>query len=156
MKMIGFIILLACLADFSTAQEWPKSNFDGKVIESAILWETELDSTWTPVKMAKVINNKDVFEPQGNFYKVKQDLIVFGHKAIYVGMLGVDLFPGPNAVLVGSPESIAAYITKYYGIKFTKHGGTFSSEYKKYIRIMIEEHPRIKGSSIIIGAYLGP
>jgi hypothetical protein len=156
MRIIDFIILLACLANFSIAQEWQKSNTDGKAIESAILWEAELDSSWTPVAMAKVVNNKDMFEPQGNFYKVKQDLIVFGHKATYVGMLGVDLFPGPNAVLIGSPENIAAYITKYHGAKFTKHGSTFSSEYKKYIRIMIEDHPHIKGSSIIIGAYLGP
>ena len=156
MKIIGFIIFLMFLADISVAQESPKSDFNGKIIESAILWEAELDSAWTPIKMAKVVNNKDMFEPQGNFYKVKQDLFVFGHKATYVGMLGVDLFPGPNAVLIGSPESIAAYITQYRGVKFIKHGAAFSSEYKKHIRIMIEDHPTIKGSSIIIGAYLGP
>ncbi len=147
-----FLFLSASLS----AQELPKYNFDSKAIESAILWEAELDSAWTPVKMAKVVSNKAMFEPQGNFYKVKQNLTVFGHKATYVGMLGVDLFPGPNAVLIGSPESIAAYITKHHGVKFIKHGVTFTSEYKKYIRIMIEDHPTIKGSSIIIGAYLGP
>jgi len=49
-----------------------------------------------------------------------------------------------------------AYIIRLHGAKFTKHGGTFSSEYKKYIRIMIEDYPRIKGSSIIIWTYLGP
>ena len=34
-----------------------------------------------------------------------------------------------------------AYIIKCRGAKFTKHGGTFAREYKKYIRIMIEIHP---------------
>ena len=156
MKHTVCIVCLGFAAGCATQGEWLSATSDGKAIESAILWEAKLDDRWTPVDMARLVKNADQFEQQGNFYGVKGDLVVFGHPATYVGMLGVDLFAGPNAVLTGSPQDIAAYITQHHGAKFEKHGGSFVSEYKKDIKIIVEKHPNIRGASIIIGAYTGP
>lgn len=156
MRMLVSAVCLALAAGCSTTHTWLPATSDGQAVESAILWQAKLDDTWRPVDMAKVVANHDQFELQGNFYKVKGELVVFGHLAPYVGMLGVDLFAGPNAVLTGNPQSIATYIMQHHGAKFKKHGGSFVCEYKKDIKIIIEKHPTIRGASIIIGAYTGP
>lgn len=156
MRNIVCIVCLGLASGCATTGEWLAATPDGKAVESAILWEAKLDDRWTPVDMAGVVRNSDQFEQQGTFYKVKGDFVVFGHPATYVGMLGVDLFAGPNAVLTGSPQSIVAYITAHHAAKFAKHGGSYVCDYKKDIKIIVEKHPNIHGASIIIGAYTGP
>lgn len=156
MRFLVLAVFLAFFAGCATTGNWLTSSADGKAVESAILWEAKLDETWTPVAMAKVVNDPKRFEQQGNFYKAKGDLVVFGHRATYVGLLGVELFAGPNAVLEGSPKSIAAYISQHHGAKFKSGGGNYMCDLKKDIKILIEKHPNIPGSSIIIGAYTGP
>ena len=145
------IVCALCLAFLVGCASMP----DSKAVESAILWETKLDPTWTPLAMAKAVKNAKLYEPKGNFYKVNGDLLVFGHRASYVGMLGVDLFAGPNAVLKGTPESIVQYITKHHGTKFKDQGEMFVCDYKKDIKILVGKHPNIEGASIVIGAYTG-
>ena len=125
-------------------------------VEAAILWEARLDETWKPVEMAQLVENRERFEPEGNFYRVKGKLVVFGHPALYVGMVGVDMFAGPNAVLQGRPNDIARYITKTHGIQFTKASGGFVCNYKKNVNLIIAKHPSLPRASIIIGAYTGP
>ena len=153
---------IVCIASLCLAaagcvptEQWLSSTPDGKTIEAAILWQAKLDDLWTPVDMANVIKNTEQFQQQGNFYEVKGDLVLFGHRATYVGMLGVDMFAGPNAVLTGTPESIVSYITQRHGARFEKHGDSFVCDYKKDVKLIVEEHPNIRGSSIIIGAYTG-
>jgi hypothetical protein len=115
-----------------------------------------MDDRWVPVEMRSVVGNADLFEKEGNFYKVKGDLVVFGHRATYVGMRGVELYAGPNAVLTGSPRSVAAYLTEKHGVKFASHGGALVSDYKQHIQVLVFPHPSIRGSTIVIGAYTGP
>lgn len=68
---------------------------DTEVIESTILWRAELDeATWAPIELEKVLSNTTRYSPSGNFFKVNETLYVFGHQAIYIGMLGVP----PNSV----------------------------------------------------------
>ena len=156
MKNIIRIVAFALLAGCAATSEWLEPSSDSKAVETAILWEAKLDDRWTPVDMAKLVGNTERFQHEGNFYTAKGDLVVFGHRATYVGMLGVDLFAGPNAVLTGSPQSIASYITQHHGARFEKHGDSFVCDYKKDIKIIVEKHPNIRGSSIIIGAYTRP
>lgn len=156
MRVFCLAACLVLLTGCATTQDWGIQSPDGQAVEDAILWETSLDETWTPIAMAKVVGDSDRFEKEGNFYKVKNDLVVFGHRATYVGMLGVHLTPGPNAVLEGTPKSIASYISRRHGIKFKSVKDIYVCDYKEHIRIIIEKHPGINGSSIIIGAYTGP
>jgi hypothetical protein len=81
---------------------------------------------------------------------------VFGYPATYLGLLGVDLLAGPNAMLRSSPKDIASSITQQYGYKFEHRWGVYSSNIKKNIRIHIEEHPDLPGQSMVIGSYEGP
>lgn len=156
MKILGLVIGLALFVGCVTTGERLTSSSASKAVEDAILWEAQLDETWTPVAMAKIVTDSKQFEEQGNFYKVKGDLIVFGHRATYVGMLGVGMFAGPNAVLAGSPEDIAVYISEHHNATFQSGNGNYLCDYKEHIKIIIEKHPSIKGSSLIIGAYTGP
>jgi hypothetical protein len=156
MKNVFGLVCLVVVMGCATTGQWLPSTPDGRAVESAILWEGKFDERWVPLDMARIVRDAGRFEPQGNFYKVKGDLVVFGHPATYVGMLGVDLFAGPNAVLSGRPEDIAAYITQHHAAKFRKHGGSLVSDYKKDIKIIVEKYPDIRGSSIVIGAYTGP
>ncbi len=73
-------------------------------------------------------------------------------------MRGVDLIPGPNATLEGSPEEIAKFITNKYELKFKSSDdkSVFQAEIKKNHKIIIQKHPYMINTSIVIGAYLGP
>ena len=149
-------VLLIFLNGCSTTYDWLAPSLESKDIESAILWTAKLDSTWVPIGMNTVLKDSTKFEKQGKFYEVRDDLAVFGHRATYVGVVGVDQFSGPNAVLVGSPKTVAAYVTEKYGLDFKTKAGRYMCELKKDVRLLIGEHPHIPGSSIIIGAYTGP
>ena len=152
MSIVGVVLAAGC----NLSGRWLEGSSAGKIIESAILWDAKLDETWIPVDMAALVKDRDQFEPQGNFFKVRGELVVFGHRATYVGMLGVGDLPGPNATLSGSPRSIAGYLSRYHGARFSKESGAYLWERKKDIKIIIIEHPEIPGSAIVIGAYTGP
>ena len=77
------------------------------------------------------------------------------HPATYVGRLGVDLHAGPNAVLTGSPTTIAAYFAEKHGAKCKSEGGILVSDHKKDIKLLVVRHPDIKAASIVIGADAG-
>lgn len=130
---------------------------DAEVIESTILWKAELDEvTWLPIELDSVLRNTDRYTKTGNFYKVEETVYVFEHVAIYIGMLGVEMVPGPNAVLQGEPASISAAINNKYQISFVKDGNGYVSELEKHVKLIVAPHPNIKNATIVIGAYFGP
>lgn len=143
---------------FISCQARDNLSDTSKIIESTILWDAKLQSDWTPFEMSKLLSDTTKFEKKGNFYKVKSDLKVFGHKAIYLGMLGIDLIPGPNATLEGAPESIYEYVKKHYKLKFksAKDKSAYQAKIREYLVLSIEKHPTMENATIVIGAYLGP
>jgi hypothetical protein len=127
-----------------------------KAIESAVLWQAELDPTWTPVDMASFVNKRSLFRTEGNFFKPKRKIMVFGHELVYAGMVGYDLWAGPNVILDGTPETIATYIQKAYGLKLTEKDGEYFCNLKEYIDLLIGKNPNTEGQTIVIGSYTGP
>jgi len=103
-----------------------------------------------------VLRNPMRFKKVGNFYEVKDGTMVFGHQAIYIGNLGIDLIPGPNATVKGSPEEVAAYIAEHKGIEFTEKEGEYQAELTKHIVLCVAPHASLSDTSMVIGAYLGP
>ena len=69
--------------------------------------------------------------------------------------IGVELIPGPNAVLNGTPEDIAKSIADEYGLTFEEAEGLYGCDYKKDIQVIVTPHPDLEGQSIVIGAYTG-
>ena len=151
---IQLLWLTAILPPLLIAQSKPE--LDGTCIEEAIIWKAKLDGSWTPIEMNSFVTNEDLFRKEGNFYVPKEEVLVFGHPSLYVGMLGVDLIPGPNAILKGSPEEIVKQIEDRYDIKFTEEGGGYTCDLKEYTKLIGGEYANIEGSTIVIGAYLGP
>ncbi|MCG8688920.1 MAG: hypothetical protein MI892_28885 [Desulfobacterales bacterium] len=130
-----------------------------KIVESTILWKTEIDGiTWEPIELSTLVEGFEFFEKakSSNFYKVKKPFLVFGHEAVYIGLLGVGFIPGPNALVKGSPQSISNYISTSYGLNLTNNNGEFSTSLSRYIKLVVASDPKNKNRSIIIGAYLGP
>jgi len=158
MKTILRSIILTLFIGNAYAQTAAPVITKEKAIETAILWTAERDaSTWSPVAMSKYVNDGALFEKQGNFYKPKQKLVIFGYEALYVGMIGVENVTGPNATLKGTPKQIAATLTKEYGLKFNTSEDEWVCDYneKLKVKLVIIAHPSIKNTSILIGAYLG-
>ena len=155
MKTILLAALLTLVVGCVTAQTPSVKATKEKAIETAILWTAEKGDDWRPIGMSEYVSDTTLFAQEGNFYKPKQKLVLFGHEALYVGMLGVELVPGPNATLKGTPKEIAASITKEHGLKFRDEEGTWVCDYRENIKIVVMKHPNLKGTSILIGAYLG-
>lgn len=151
----AFIVVGQFPQDAKGGQE-PVSR-DAEVIESTILWRAELDEvTWTPIELNTILGDTDRYTKKGNFYKVKETFYVFGHEALYVGMLGVEMVPGPNAVLRGDPSTISGSITKQYQIAFAKNGNSYIAELMKHVKLIVTPHPKIYNATIVIGGYFGP
>ncbi|MBT8099526.1 MAG: hypothetical protein KJO82_07230, partial [Gammaproteobacteria bacterium] len=130
---------------------------DAEVIESTILWKAELDPvTWEPMELSSVLSNTDRYVQEGNFYKVEEALYVFDHVALYIGMLGVELVPGPNAVVEGEPSTVSESISAKYPVTFTSNGDSFVAELEKHVRLIVAPHPKIENATIVIGGYFGP
>ncbi|MDA3797846.1 MAG: hypothetical protein PF692_02070 [Kiritimatiellae bacterium] len=136
------------------------STFQDEVtnaIESTILWQADLNPVnWEPIKLTQLLKNPFRFKKSGNFYKVKKDTTAFGHKVIYVGMIGYDLLAGPNIIVGGTPDSVASYIEKNNELELTHINGEYSCQLEEYVDLLIAKSPNNEGQTIIIGSYTGP
>ena len=149
--------IIGCQSTHVTNSEQDPASSDTAVIESAILWKAELDPvTWEPMELSSVLGNTDRYVQEGNFYKVEETVYVFDHVALYVGMLGVELVPGPNAVLEGEPSTVSQSISDKHSVTFTSNGDSFVAELEQHVRLIVTPHPKIKNGTIVIGGYFGP
>ena len=135
----------------------PSGDIVSQVIEASLLRDKKYFSEKKRVRLRTIVENTNRFSQDNNFYKVKTVFNVFGSRAYYVGLRGVDMLVGINAVIDGRPDEVAARIEKKYGIIFdAKVGGT---EYVHTIddnyKIIITRH-HWRDTSTIITAYLGP
>jgi len=155
---LGLVFVVGCVTGGGKRAEVAEPTADGKIVEEAILWRAERGPEWEPVKLEKLVKDQERFVQEGNFYRVKEedDLIVFGHPATYVGLLGIDLYAGPNVLLKGRPKSIAAVIEAREGVKFKRGEDGLVCEYADEILLIVGRHPNVRGESILIGAYIGP
>ena len=150
-KFFSMLVLLLC----GTANLYAQSDAD--LIESTVLWRVELAPDWTPIELAELLEDETRFEADGNFYKLLTPLAAFGGNVSYVGLLGVELVPGPNVVVEASPAEIAAYMEDKYGLEFESNveNSAFQADLEQDIKLFITPHPNIVESTIVIGAYLG-
>jgi len=111
--------------------------------------------TWEPIELSKMLNDTNRFSQVGNFYKVRDGTTAFGHQVLFVGLLGIDLIPGPNVTLQGTPDEIADFINQHHGIKLLKSGDEYRCDLKKDIVLFVGPHPSKKNQTMVIGAYLG-
>lgn len=157
MKLKIFQLLL--ILGLTGCQEIPNQSLqtdDSNVIESTILWKAEINPvTWEPLLLKKMLRDQGRFTQENNFYKVKTPINAFGHEVLYIGTVGLDMIPGPNVMLKGTPADIAKHITEHNGIKLTKKGDEYQAELKKDIVLCIGAHPSKEGATLVIGAYFG-
>jgi len=154
-KTIGMLLLLG-LVGCHSPQKQSSTADDSQIIESTILWRATIDAvTWEPLELKSMLSDSSRFRQEGNFYKVKDSTKAFGHEALYIGMVGIDLIPGPNVMLKGDPDNVAQYITRHNGIKLIKKGEEYQAELKQDIMLCVAPHPSRKGATLVIGAYLG-
>jgi hypothetical protein len=126
------------------------------LIENAVLWKAPHDGTTpAPTALAKLVEEPGLFTQEGNFYKPNQELRAFGHKVVYVGLLGIDLYPGPNVTVEGRAEEVRKAIEQAYSIKLKKVEGGFDAELQKNVHLLITPHPNNRKQTMVIGAYLG-
>ena len=133
-----------------------ESTPEGLIVEKAILWEGELDSGMNSLAMKELVSDTERFKPQGMSHLALKPIVVFGHRAAFVSYLGYGSLGGPNAVVKGTPKSIASNISRRYGAKFRVKDGVYICDYKPTIRILIQEDPDLQGASIVLGTYMGP
>lgn len=127
------------------------------IIESTILWKSEIDEiTWEPLKLKALLSDNKSFTKEGNFFKIESEILVFGHKATYVGMLGIDLIPGPNVVIKASPAEVVKNIELNHKLKFKNIDGEYVADLKENTKLVVAPHPNQENTSMVIGAYLGP
>jgi hypothetical protein len=150
--ILAFVFIAGCASPVRVAD----STSEGTLVEQAILWEAKLDETWTPVELSKLLEDPELFDKEGNFYRAKAPLAVFGHPAVYVGMLGIEMIPGPNVTLRGSPKEIAGNITAQYGLTFSREDDAYVCNYKENVQVVVLPHPDKRDQTIVIGAYTGP
>jgi len=157
MKCLFFLLLFVLLFGCANPKISIVPDENSEIIESTILWNAKLESDWTPVELTKLVSNVKQFEKQGAFYNAKSDFSAFGHKVVYLGIKGINEIAGPNASLIGTPSSIARYISDRYGVIFVSNEDKtiYESEYKKNIKLIIEVHPTLAGNTMVIGAYTG-
>lgn len=128
-----------------------------QIFEATLLQDKLLLPERNSVSMETILKSYNHFEAENDFYKVKTKMYIFGHQVYYMGVMGVDLLPGPNAVVDGNPVQVAEDITKQYGVKFTykAEDNTYVSPKKNDIVIIIRPY-RWQETSYIIGVYVGP
>ncbi|MDX1680051.1 MAG: hypothetical protein R3242_04895 [Akkermansiaceae bacterium] len=148
-------LLVACSTQPGSGPAVMEASPESLIVEEAILWDSELDENWNAVALKQMVSDEERFKPQGMQYLVLEPLVVFGHRAAYVGVAGIHDIAGPNATLAGTPKSIAGYITKHYEAEFENRDGIYIADYKPNIKIIIEEHSELQGGSVVIGAYVG-
>ncbi len=152
-----FFVAIICILPLHAIAGQEEELSPSKIVESTVLWNAQIDEvTWEPIELSKLLNNSEGFTKAGNFYKVNSELKVFGHKALYIGMRGIEFIPGPNVTLEGNPATVSEYISKNYKISFHQNENEYVADLKEYIKLVIGPHPNLKDSSIVIGAYLGP
>ncbi len=147
------ILFLGLLLGASALATPPEAT---TVIEHAVLWKApSVGTTPAPTALAKLVEEPGLFTQEGNFYKPNEEIRAFGHKVAYVGLLGIELYPGPNVTLEGRVEAVRAAIEKAYSIKLKKVEGGFDAELQKDVHLLITQHPTNRKQTMVIGAYLG-
>lgn len=130
---------------------------EARIIEESILWKAKINRvTWEPIKLARMLKDGRRFTEEGQFYAVNDEIVAFGQKVLYIGLVGLDMFGGPNAMLEGSPAEIAEYITQHYGVEFINNDVEYQADIGPDLRLYLAPHPERENTTLIIGAYLGP
>lgn len=155
MRVLTLIFALIALVGCGTIEINPELNEKSNVVESAIFWDSELDARWVPIKLERLLSNRAEFQKEGDFYRTKFDLLVFGHKALFVGMHGIEHLIGPNVTVEGRSSDVAKYISEKYQITFDNHKTLYKHDYKEDIAIVVGPHPDNEMWSMIIGVYSG-
>lgn len=144
--------MLLLLFSCNSESKHKASDFE-KAYEKMLLgFESEYAIVYPKIK-AK-IEGSSHFVKEGNFYKATKKVVLFGAKVTYLG-IDPDQSPGPNAVVIGSPEAIAKNIELRYNITLDKNGSDFGVELSEYITLIIGPHPSNENQSILIAYYLG-
>jgi len=153
MRLIPLLIIVllvsGCAAPPSITRMF-QSN--AEIIEEAVLTKEPVDSDNIGTNLRTLVQNKSLFEQKKNFYRVRGSLTVFDHRALFVGLTGINDLTGPNVLLQGKPDSVAAAITRRYGIDFSRQRNAYIHEISAGKSIMVYEHSDNK--TIVIGGHI--
>lgn len=108
-------------------------------------------------KIVKKIKNEDGFVKSGeDFYKPVQTISAFGFIVSYVGLVGVDMIPGPNITVKGKYKYVKKKIKRIHKGIFQCGPGGCDSQIDEYLHLMVCPHPYDKKLTIIQCGYFGP
>lgn len=108
-------------------------------------------------QIATAIKDEKLFKPEGgNFYSPTSQISTFGFNVKYLGLLGVDMVPGPNIAVEGKFKEVKKTILNTINKKFECGPGGCGAEVSPNVQIMIYPHPGDKNLTFIQCGYFGP
>ena len=140
---ICLLLLPSCASGPSSRTPVQESTPEGLIVEQAILWDGELDTNMNSLAMKNLVQDQERFQPQGMSYLALKPIVVFGHRAAFVSYLGYGSLAGPNAVVKGTPKSIASNISRRYGLSFRVKDGVYMGA------VGLEDTPRPNAKSVV-------
>jgi hypothetical protein len=152
MNNLFMFTIMICMSFALMAEEVDLST-DALIIEAVLLMKVSNGQPLGPMYIQGLVDGSDDYVADGNFYKPRKDIQVFGHTLLYVGYLGVDMTMGPNVVLNGSPDEISKDVVEIIGKQPISLNGSFAFDLSKEGALLISSHPSIVNSSLVICAY---
>lgn len=136
------------------AQEWMEELLLRKMSKSEKEFPFAMEMKVDMLK--EYFSDTTNFTKEKNFYKNKSDFKLYGRKVTYVGLKGIGLYVGPNAIVKGCPAEVVKSIKKQYKYKFRKDGKSYTCRLNKNELVVISSYPSIPGYSLVAGLYVGP
>ena len=111
-----------------------------------------------PVKLVvkEIREGKGFKSAGGNFYSPTNEIKAFGFNIKYIGLMGVDMVPGPNITLEGKFTAVKKSILTALKTEFECGSGGCAAEVEKNLQIMVYPHPTDNDLSIVQCGYFGP
>jgi hypothetical protein len=153
MKNIYLIFLTLSIIVSCTAKHKGPPPTPLKSLESLV----RCDRGETYNKIVKKIKNEDGFvKSVQDFYKPVQTISAFGFIVSSVGLVGVDMIPGPNITVKGKYKDVEKKIKRIHEGIFQCGPGGCDSQIDEYLHLMVCPHPDDEKLTIIQCGYFGP
>ncbi len=145
---LTLLVIVSCMPKHSSVPPTPLKSLESLV---------RCDRGKTYEKIVTKIENEDGFVRAGqDFYKPAQTISAFGFIVSYVGLVGVDMIPGPSIMVKGKYKDVEKEIKRIHKGSFQCGPGGCDSQIDDYLYLMVCPHPTDKKLTIIQCGYLGP
>lgn len=146
-KIVGIFLLY--ISWLSCSIVWAD---DGTLWEDIVLCHEKAELN----TLEKKVYGLEGYSKDSDFFFVPTTLTkAFGFEIAYVGLGGVDLFPGENITVKGKFKSVKKIVLPRFNRKFECDSSGCGSEIVNERQIAVYPHPTDKSMTIIQCLYLG-